>query len=78
MAIKDWHPGQLAILWLGGIAILVPLVAYIREVESQYIILFPGQEAPPEYGLMTAYLAAFAIAVALLVITWWWFGGRSR
>jgi hypothetical protein len=63
VAIRDWHPGQLAVLWIGGF--FAAWVAYQFNIGGSRSVKW-----------VTAFAFLVAIPVGLLVITWKWFGGR--
>ena len=68
MAIKDWHPGQLVIIWISGLSL-------------GGVVFGLGQITSTEYenlGIAIALAAVLGTPIALLVVTWKWFGGRPR
>ena len=69
MAIRDWHPGQLGVLWVGGAG-----VAWM----CSWIVQHQKSGRAGEGGLFIASIGLLAIPVALLIITWKWFGSRNR
>ena len=68
MAIRDWHVGQLCVLWVGGL--LWEAVGYSLADSTCYTVpcLIIG-------GIIV--LGVLLIPPALLVVTWKWFGGRN-
>jgi hypothetical protein len=66
MAIKDWHWGQLIVLWAG--ALLVEMFAAGMSVSLD------------RHGPLWVVQAAmiYALPFVMLCITWVWFGARPR
>lgn len=60
--ITGWHPGQLVIAWVGVAVLLLPLLVAL-EAEGE------------EEGM--AFLAVSTV-LAMLGVTWKWFGGRPK
>ncbi len=74
MAIKDWHGGQLVILWVG---------AFLAVAIALMVVYFVGTFSDPvgiaRIVILSIVLAAIlATPVVLLVITWKWFGGKRQ
>src|SRR5918996_1281921 len=86
MAIRTWHPGKLALIWLVCLVIAIPLFAW--TFESHLIIVPP--ENSPEYrpfieNLRTdrqykivALGAAILLSATPVVLTWLWLSGREK
>ncbi len=74
MAIKDWHGGQLVILWVG---------AFLAAAIALMALYFVGTFSDP-VGIAWIVIASIvlpailATPVVLLVITWKWFGGKRQ
>ena len=73
MAIKDWHGGQLVIAWIGvGMGWFAFGFILFNTIGDEF------------YGLhheridILIWASLFPVVVALLVITWMWFGGRAK
>lgn len=62
MAIRDWHPGQLVVLWVGGLFTewVIWGLGSSGELPSMFLAVFIG------------------LPFALLAVTWIWFGGRRQ
>lgn len=60
--IQGWHPGQLVIAWVGAAVLLLALLV-VLEAEG-------GEE-----GMV---FSAVSAVLAMLGVTWKWFGGRPR
>ncbi len=70
MAIKDWHGGQLVVLWVG---------AFLAAVIAVMVIYFAVPEDDPPWMIVGIVLAAIlATPGVLLVITWKWFAGKRQ
>jgi len=67
MAIKDWHGGQLVVLWGSGV------VSGSIEFLVFYMVI---NEGGPDWIALIALAALLATPVVLLVVTWKWFGGK--
>ncbi len=69
LAIKDWHGGQVVILW-GATA----LFGFIELI----VFLVVADEDGPAWILVLT-LAAFVLTPAILgVVTWKWFGSKRQ
>jgi hypothetical protein len=69
MALRNWHPGQLLVLWVGGVLLWVWF--YWREGQ---ILL--GNPTLMELPMVLRGAVFFGTPLALLVLTWVWFGAR--
>jgi len=73
MAIRDWHSGQLVVLWVGGAfweGVCYALGIFEENVErlSHLGVVIIG-------GLQ---LISIVIPMILLIVTWKWFGNRPH
>ena len=84
MAIRDWHPGQLAVLWAGGAGLeyVVSTIISIHGPQGLSFTLvegravhYPSSGAEIAYGILNLILVA--LPTVLLVVTWKWFGSRN-
>jgi hypothetical protein len=69
VAIAQWHPGKLILLWAWGITLILLALLGVQAMPSQTLA-----------GVLVGFaLLAFAIAVPVIlsVITWVWLGGRE-
>jgi hypothetical protein len=67
MAIQQWHPGKLIMLWAwGGITVALLLTLFLGS---------PVKDTPAQHLLELVFvlLALFALSG----ITWHWLGGRE-
>ncbi len=70
LAIKDWHGGQLVVLWVG---------AFLAAVIVVMVLYFAVPEGDPVWIVVWIVLAAILTTpVVLLVITWKWFGSKRQ
>ena len=81
MAIRDWHPGQLGVLWVGGIALdaavyqsLSTIPVTTRRIDPPYI----NSQPVGDILLLFLSIMVFVIPLLLLILTWKWFGSRRR
>ena len=67
MAIRNWHPGKLIILWTwGGVFVALLLTDFLtRSVGS----------APLAH--MIEFVIVLVVLLALSAMTWRWLGGRE-
>jgi hypothetical protein len=89
MAIRDWHPGQLGVLWAGGLLLESGCIWVWShtEVMREYLHPVPDEQGiyrkfyftPPEEIIAhyVGVIGALALALLLLLITWKWFGSRN-
>ena len=73
MAIRDWHPGQLGVLWVGGAG--VEWACYALGLWEANLPTLPTGAA---VIVVLLALINVAIPIALLIVTWKWFGSRPR
>jgi hypothetical protein len=66
VAVRDWHPGQVAVIWIGGALAEWVTLGLLRGGDL-------GDSAAP-----LLIVLFFAIPLAVLVVTWIWFGSRPR
>ena len=84
MAIRDWHPGQLVVLWVGGAGVAWALSRLFMDVPTSHMVLEQGKwvdkSANPVRDIwnLIVGIGLFAIPVALLIITWKWVGSRNH
>lgn len=87
--VKQWHPGQLALLWVAGIALMSLLGVIFSSAESSRVAYDASRSYPngPLYleyvwwALPLRIICGAGIAsssVLLLVLTWIWFGARRE
>ncbi len=86
MAIRTWHPGKLALIWLVCVIVAVPLFGWVFE--SHLIIMPPESSAEykpfvenlrqEQHYKLIALLAAICLSGLPLVITWMWLSGREK
>jgi hypothetical protein len=67
MAVKDWHPGQLAVVWAA---------VGVVEFFSHFLLMHSG--VPDVLGYATVTVLWLVLPLGLLAITWTWFSGRPR
>ena len=67
MAIRNWHPGKLIMLWVwGGLAGGLMVTAFMRG---------PIDSAP--VSRLLELVMTLVILVALSAVTWHWLGGKE-
>ena len=64
MAIRDWHPGQLGVLWVGGAGLEWVFYSLSEDIGTALNIII--------------VIGLIVIPLVLLIVTWKWFGGRPR
>ena len=71
MSIRQWHPGQLVVLWVAAVLIDVLIVLTL--------VIAEGPHTGRALFLARAALVTFlVIPFLMLIVTWRWFGGRAR
>lgn len=87
MAVKDWNPGQLAVLWIGvvlGVALFAWLgLALLDEASGPSFCFGPCPEPTRAERIMTwtglgLLVLCFTAVLSMLVLTWKWFAARRR
>jgi hypothetical protein len=73
VAIRNWHPGQVVLLWIAAVLVEWPLWLWLTFIYSQSLIL--STTGGTVIGLIVLLLVA-GIPIPLFVVTWKWFGGR--
>jgi len=71
MAVDDWHPGQLVVVWVGGLLAEFLLVGFASA------LIDSGKDFLDDAALLL-FLLAVALPFVLLWITWQWFGARQK
>ena len=81
MAIRDWHTGQLGVLWVGGIALdaavywsLSAIPVTTHPIDPPYI----NSQPVGDILLLLLSIMVFVIPLILLILAWKWFGSRKR
>ncbi len=69
LAIKDWHGGQLVVLWVG---------AFLACCIAAMVLYFSVPEGDPPWIVWIVLAAILATPIVLLVITWKWFAGKRQ
>ncbi len=67
MAVKDWHPGKIGLMWAAYLFLLWVLL-------DPYTRIFGGYVRTREDSLLLWTI----LTVPGLVITWRWFSGREK
>lgn len=67
MAIRQWHPGQLVVLWVAA--------ACVDGLIALAFMVLIDRPASPRLPLTLATIF-IVIPFVMLVVTWRWFGGR--
>ncbi len=62
LSIRQWHPGQLAVVYVGAAG-------------AEYLLVAIGGD-PFGQALVVGQLLFLGIPIAVLVLTWKWFDGR--
>jgi len=72
MSLRDWHLGQLIVVWGGGIGLEWVLYWLMFEADIEPIPIIPLRFA----WAMAILIGILALPLGLCMITWEW--GRSR
>ncbi len=73
MAIRDWHAGQLVVLWLGVI-----LGSFFLVFLADLAISGDFSNVSAVELILAMLLLGSPLIIAGLVVTWKWFGGRPN
>lgn len=83
MNVKNWHPGQVVMLWVGAAILFFVLLVISSAAEpSTTISISPDGRRfgdPTAVQLFVFYLSTlllFALPFVPVIITWRWFGAR--
>ena len=67
MAIRNWHPGKLIILWSWGAVLAGLLLFAVVEISSDRFVL--GS---------VLFVAALGVLASLSAVTWRWLSGKEN
>ena len=65
MAVRDWHPGQLAVLWIAGGVAEFFMFVFLSDTNSEAV----------RKALIYPFLV---LPFVILGVTWVWFGSRPK
>lgn len=80
MAIRDWKQGQLAMLWAGGLLVVILLLTFASGIRPGLVVSAGDNSVTTRRMVadIVTLVAVLAVPGTLLVVSWKWFGARPK